>query len=139
MISIYRLIAAGFAAVTPVSAQADRAGSVETTTRIFEQALPNAPGKVLVAAEVLYPPGAASPPHTHPHSSFIYAYVLSGEIVSAVDDEPPRVYRPGESWHELPGARHRVSRNASPTKPAKLLAIFIVDPGEKQLTFPEGQ
>lgn len=108
----------------------------ETVTTVFERALPNVPGKALVAVEVVYPPGGASPSHTHPKSAFIYAYVLEGEIVSAVDGEKPRVYRAGESWHEVPGAHHRVSRNASNTKPAKLLAIFVMDPAERQLVTP---
>ena len=34
-----------------------------------------------------------------------------------------RVYKAGESWSELPGDRHKVSANASETKPAKLLAV----------------
>ena len=109
----------------------------ETTTVVFERELPNVPGRSLLAAEVLYPPGGASPSHTHPKSAFIYAYVLSGEIVSAVDDETPRAYRAGESWYEVPGAHHRVSRNASQTAPAKLLAIFVVDPSERQLVFAD--
>jgi quercetin dioxygenase-like cupin family protein len=111
----------------------------ETVTPIFEHALPNVPGKSLTAIEVLYPPGAASPAHSHPKSAFIYAYVLSGEVISAVDGEEPRVYRAGESWHELPGAHHRVSKNASQTKPAKLLVIFVMDPGERQLVLPSPQ
>jgi quercetin dioxygenase-like cupin family protein len=109
----------------------------ETVTPLFKGALPNVPGKALLAAEVLFPPGDASPPHTHPKSAFIYAYVLSGEIISAVDDEKPRVYRTGESWQEAPGAHHRVASNASKTKPAKLLVIFVMDPGETQLVFPD--
>ena len=117
----------------------ERAAPKETTTRIFERELPNVPGKSLVAAEVVYPPGSATAPHTHPKSAFIYAYVLSGEIVSAVDDEKPRVYHAGESWYEAPGAHHRVSRNASDTKPAKLLAIFVVDPRERQLRIPDAK
>jgi quercetin dioxygenase-like cupin family protein len=109
----------------------------ETVTPVFERALPNVPGNSFIAVEVAYPPGAASPSHTHPKSAFVYAYVLSGEIISAVDDETPRVYRAGESWHEVPGARHRVSRNASTSRPAKLLAIFVLDTGERQLVVPE--
>jgi quercetin dioxygenase-like cupin family protein len=109
----------------------------ETVTPIFERALPNIRGKSLIALEVLYRPGGASPPHKHPQSAFIYAYVLSGEIASAVDDEVPRVYRAGEGWFEVPGAHHRVSRNASKTEPAKLLAIFVVDDGQRQLVFPD--
>jgi quercetin dioxygenase-like cupin family protein len=109
----------------------------ETITPLFKRAMPNVPGKALSAVEVLFPPGAASPSHTHPKSAFIYAYVLSGEIVSAVDDEKPRVYRTGESWHEAPGAHHRETRNPSKAKPAKLLVVFVADPGERQLVFPD--
>jgi hypothetical protein len=34
------------------------------------------------------------------------------------------------------GLRHRVSRNASQTEPAKLLAVFVVDTDDKNLTTP---
>jgi hypothetical protein len=39
-------------------------------------------------------------------------------------------------WSELPGDRHGVSANASKTKPAKVLAVFVVD--ETELTIPFG-
>src|ERR1700752_1078164 len=94
----------------------------------------NIPGKSLIAVEVLYPPGGASLPHTHAKSSFIYAYVVSGSIASKVNDGPERVYQAGESFYEEPGARHPVSRNASKTTPAKLLAVFVVDSGDEELT-----
>nr|WP_298686174.1 cupin domain-containing protein [uncultured Dongia sp.] len=129
---------AAFLAIASIPTQAhETAGLQETLTPLFESALPNVPGKSLIALEVEYPPGAATPSHTHPKSAFIYAYVLSGEIVSAVDDGEPRVYRPGDSWHEAPGAHHRVSRNASETESAKLLVIFVLDPGERQMVVPD--
>jgi quercetin dioxygenase-like cupin family protein len=34
----------------------------------------------------------------------------------------------------LPGQRHNVSANASETKPAKLLAVFVLDRNETELT-----
>jgi quercetin dioxygenase-like cupin family protein len=37
---------------------------------------------------------------------------------------------------ETPGSSHRVSRNASATEPAKLLAVFVVDTEDKTLTTP---
>ncbi|MGO7258866.1 cupin domain-containing protein, partial [Rhizobium brockwellii] len=77
-----------------------------------------------------------SPSHTHAKSAFIYAYVISGAIESKVNDGKTRVYRAGESWSELPGALHSISRNASKTKPAKLLAVFVVDTSDKVLTTP---
>jgi quercetin dioxygenase-like cupin family protein len=119
-------------------AQAD-AKPASTATPIFERDLPNVPGKSLLAVEVAYPPGGASRPHRHPASAFIYAYVVSGAVVSAVDGERPRVYRAGESFYEAPGAHHRISRNASRTKPARLLAVFVKDSGKGQLVFPDGE
>jgi quercetin dioxygenase-like cupin family protein len=111
-------------------------GQAETVVPRFDQAITNIPGKSLVVVEVEYAPGAASPSHTHAKSAFIYAYVLSGEIESQVNDEAPRVYKAGESWYETPNARHQISRNASKTKPAKLLAVFVVDSNDKPLTTP---
>ena len=59
-----------------------------------------------------------------------------GEIRSQVNDGPARTYKAGESFSELPGDRHRVSANASETQPAKLLAVFVVDTAETELTLP---
>jgi quercetin dioxygenase-like cupin family protein len=83
-----------------------------------------------------YGPGGASPEHTHAKSAFIFAYVVSGQIESQVNNGPKRVYRAGESWYETPGSTHNVSRNASSTEPAKLLAVFVVDTSDKALTTP---
>ena len=69
----------------------------QTVTKNFEAAIPNIPGKSLLAVEVDYAPGAASPSHTHAKSAFIYAYVISGAIESKVNDGETRIYRAGES------------------------------------------
>jgi quercetin dioxygenase-like cupin family protein len=123
-------LAIAIAAATPAAA----AGIGETVTPQFQQAIPNIPGKSLVAVVVDYAPGGASHAHIHATSAFIYAYVLSGDIESQVNDGPTKVYHAGESFYETPGSRHRVSRNASKTKPAKLLAVFVVDTDDKELT-----
>jgi quercetin dioxygenase-like cupin family protein len=47
-------------------------------------------------------------------------------------------YKAGESFSELPGDRHSVSANASDTEPAQLLAVFVVDTNETELTTPLG-
>jgi hypothetical protein len=57
---------------------------------------------------------------------------------SQVNDGPVTTYEVGQSFSELPGHRHRVSANASETKPAKLLAVFVVDTNETELTTPFG-
>ncbi len=106
----------------------------DKVTPVFEQAIPNIPGKTLTSLIVDYQPGQASVPHIHTKTGFVFAYVISGEIESKVNDEPARIYKAGESWSEPPGATHSISRNASKTKPARLLAVFIADTGDKELT-----
>lgn len=132
-------VVAAAAAALILSAETGAQGTLlrETVTVVADEPIPNAPGKRLVSLIVDYPPGASSVPHHHARSAFIYAYVLSGEIRSQVDDGPVRVYRAGESWIENPGAHHRVSANASDKEPARLLAVFIVDVSDEPLTTPD--
>jgi quercetin dioxygenase-like cupin family protein len=122
-----------FAVAGPASAHGVRA---ETVTPKFNQPIPNIPGKSLVVVEVDYAAGAASPPHMHAKPAFIYAYVISGAIESKVNDGETDIYKAGESWSEPPNATHSVSRNASKTTPAKLLAVFVVDSDDTPLTTP---
>jgi quercetin dioxygenase-like cupin family protein len=105
-----------------------------TVTPAFRETIANIPGKSIVAVVVDYAPGGKTPPHHHAKSAFITGYVLSGAIRGQVDDGKVQVYKAGEHFTEMPGAHHRVSENASDTEPAKLLAIFVVDSDETQLT-----
>jgi quercetin dioxygenase-like cupin family protein len=105
-------------------------------TLVYQHELPNVPGKSIRGVLVEYGPGGASPGHTHARSAFIYATVLEGAVRSQINDGPVTVYAAGQSFSEMPGDRHRVSANASTTQPAKLLAVFVVDTGETELTTP---
>ena len=107
----------------------------QTVTPLSARVIPNLPGSSLVAVVVDYAPGETSMPHTRAKAVFIF-YVVSGAIESQVNDQPKRVYHAGESWYETPGSSHRLSRNASATEPAKLLAVFVVDTDDKTLTTP---
>jgi quercetin dioxygenase-like cupin family protein len=102
---------------------------------VFERAVPDLDlnGWSVTALEVSYGPGESSPPHHHP--GITIAYVLEGEIRSKVGDEPEETYRTGQMFMETPGQLHAVSRNASNTRPAKLLAVMLAEKG-KQLTTP---
>jgi quercetin dioxygenase-like cupin family protein len=134
------ILGAAYAAIAIATAMPAAAHGIgETVTPYFEQAITNIPGKSLVALVIDYAPGGASPSHIHAKSAFIFAYVLSGEIESQVDDGPRRIYHAGESFYETPGSRHPVSRNASKTKPARLLAVFVVNTDDKELTTPVNQ
>jgi quercetin dioxygenase-like cupin family protein len=105
-------------------------------TLVYQHELPNVPGKSIKSVLVEYGPGGYSPGHTHAKSAFIYATVLEGAIRSQVNDGPLTVYEAGQSFSEMPGDRHVVSANASETKPAKLLAVFVVDTNDTELTIP---
>jgi quercetin dioxygenase-like cupin family protein len=118
-----------------VLADVPKAKNVKVTL-VYQHDLPNVPGKSIKGVLVEYGPGGYSPAHTHPKSAFIYATVLKGAIRSQVNDGPVTVYEAGHSFSELPGDRHSVSATASDTKPAKLLAVFVVDTNETELTIP---
>jgi quercetin dioxygenase-like cupin family protein len=129
-------MAALFAALA-LGGAAAHAHELEQVDTVFEHAIPNVPGKSLVAVVVTYPAGGKSPSHRHAGSAFVYARVLSGAIRSQVDDQPARIYGVGESFHELPGSHHRVSENASRHEPASLLAVFVVDSDDAALTITD--
>lgn len=139
-----RLLIATAAALTLAAADASRAEDHAAEHNVavdvkpdFAGQIPNIPGKSLKTVIVTYGPGSASAPHRHARSAFILAYVLEGEVRSSVNGEPPRIFRAGEHWTESPGGLHGVSENASKTEPAKLLAIFVVDSNDNDLTRPD--
>ena len=106
-------------------------GGDAKVTVVYDHVIPNVPGKSIKGVLVEYAPGGSSPPHIHAKSAFIYATVLEGEIKSQVNDGPVKIYHTGENWSENPGDHHGVSANASATKPARILAVFVVDTSEK--------
>jgi quercetin dioxygenase-like cupin family protein len=126
--------ALAFVALAVVAARA-AAKNVKVST-VYEHELPNVPGKSIKGVLVEYGPGGTSSGHTHAPSAFIYATVLEGEINSAVNGGPVVTYKTGQSFSEMPGDKHDVSANASATKPAKLLAVFVVNTDELPLTTP---
>jgi quercetin dioxygenase-like cupin family protein len=74
-----------------------------------------------------------SPPHRH--TGPVFAYILEGRIENQVDPDAPKTYNAGDFFYEPAMHVHRVLRNLSRTKPAKLL-IFEV--GEKGKAFTIG-
>ncbi|MGO4326107.1 cupin domain-containing protein [Cupriavidus sp. 2TAF22] len=100
----------------------------ESVQPVMKQAIPEAGGKNVLLATVTFAPGQESTPHVHPGS--IFAYVLEGSVVSQLGGEPAKTYARGQSWYEPPGAQHLVTRNASKTRPARLLVFAIAAEGE---------
>ncbi|MFJ3523266.1 cupin domain-containing protein [Pseudomonas sp. NPDC090203] len=133
-----KLLAAGVACVAfsltltvPVTAMAHD-GEHEKVTVLETHPMLNAPGKKAMMLTVDYKPGQVSIPHSHSGSAL--AYVLEGEVVSRVNDGKAITYKVGQSWYEPAGSKHYESRNASKTKPAKLLVFILLDDNGEILT-----
>ncbi len=87
------------------------------------------------AVEVTLEPGQAGDSHRHPGPAF--GYVLEGEYEWAIDDQPAKILKVGETFYE--SARqclHRVSRNSGKVK-MRMLAWVLHPRDAKDLVIPE--
>jgi len=126
----FALLAEFIASTRDADAQAQPAASQPPRPPVFKHDLPNVSldGWEVTVSHVDYPPGRVGAPHQH--AGFVLAYVLQGNIVAKVSGQgPERTYAVGEMFYEQPGAVHEVSRNASQTEPAKLLAMIFAKKG----------
>ncbi|RRW52142.1 cupin domain-containing protein [Pseudomonas moraviensis] len=123
------LVAAALAFTLSASAMAHDPS--EKITVLQEQLLKNAPGKKAMMIEVDYQPGQSSIAHKHEGTAM--AYVLDGEVISQIKGEKALTYKKGQFWYEPAGSEHLVSKNASSTKPAKLLVFMVLAPDEQVL------
>ena len=94
---------------------------------IFTQDLPpvSLDGWKMTALEISYAPGQVDRAHRHP--GFVFGYVLEGDLRFKVDGGEETIYHAGQMFYEKPGSVHRVSANASATKPCRFLAMVFVD------------
>jgi len=96
-------------------------------TPLMSKDLKESPGKEGMMMVVEYPPGNADPIHRHNAHGFIY--VLEGSVVMQVKGGKQVPLVAGQTFYEGPDDVHVVGRNASSTKPAKLLVFFVKDKG----------
>ena len=97
---------------------------------VFVHDLPNLTmdGWEVTVSHVDYPPGRVGA--VHHHAGFVLAYVLEGAVVAKVSGQgDEKTYHVGQMFYEQPGATHEVSKNASQTQPAKLLAMIFAKKG----------
>ena len=103
--------------------------------QILSQPLSDLPGREVRMSLLDRAPGAASPPHRHPgHHTF--GYVIEGTYEFAVDRQPPRLLKAGDTFYEPPGAVHSTSRNPSTDQRLKIL-VFMVAEQKNPSTIPE--
>ena len=96
-------------------------------TPLMSKDLTDFPGKEVLMITVEYPPGGLDPIHRHNAHGFLY--VLEGSVVMQVKGGKEVTLTPGQTFYEGPDDVHVVGRNASPTRPAKMLVILVKDKG----------
>jgi len=97
---------------------------------VFKHDLPNVTmdGWEVTVSYVDYAPGRVGA--VHHHAGFVLAYVLEGTVVARISGQgEERTYTAGQMFYEQPGATHEVSKNASQTQPARLLAMIFAKKG----------
>jgi quercetin dioxygenase-like cupin family protein len=102
---------------------------------VFTHDLPNVTmdGWEVTVSYVDYAPGRVGA--AHHHAGFVLAYVLEGAVIAKISGQgEERTYTTGQMFYEQPGATHEVSKNASQTQPAKLLAMIFAKKGSTLTT-----
>jgi quercetin dioxygenase-like cupin family protein len=96
-------------------------------TPLMSKELKEGPGKEGLMIVVEYPPGSSDP--IHRHNANAYVYVLEGSVVMQVKGGKQVTLTPGQTFYEGPDDIHVVGRNASSTRPAKMLVFLVKDKG----------
>jgi quercetin dioxygenase-like cupin family protein len=106
-----------------------------TRPPVFKHDLPNLTMDdwEVTANYVDYAPGRVGAAHRHP--GFVLVYVLEGAVIARISGQgEEKTYKAGEMFYEQPGATHEVSKNASQTQPARLLAMIFAKKGSPLTT-----
>jgi quercetin dioxygenase-like cupin family protein len=131
VIASFALLADVLATEAQAGAQAPApSGAATPTPPVFKHDLPNVSldDWEVTVSHVDYSPGRVGA--VHHHAGFVLAYVLEGAIVAKISGQgEEKTYTVGQMFYEQPGATHEVSRNASQTQPAKLLAMIFAKKG----------
>ncbi len=122
-------------ATAGIRADAAQTAPAAPQAPVFTRDLPpvSLDGWEIRVSHVDYAPGRVGMPHQH--GGFLFAYVLQGSVVAQVIgngvSDQVRTYRTGEMFYEPIGSTHQVSKNASATEPARLLAINLLPKGAR--------
>src|SRR5262245_47328243 len=85
--------------------------------------------------EVTFGPGQEDTPHRHAGPTF--GYGLEGEYEHAIDDEPVKTYKAGDTFYEPTRSLHRVARNPSARTRTRLVAVTLHPRDTKDPTIRE--
>ncbi|MDG3005926.1 cupin domain-containing protein [Paludisphaera mucosa] len=119
-----------------VLARHDERGRTEVTRLSRRDIVEKLDGKDATATveEVSIGPGERVPPHRH--TGPVFGYVLDGEYEHAINAEPVKTYKAGDTFYEPSGCLHRVTRNPSAKARTRLLAVILHPRDAEKVTVP---
>ena len=89
----------------------------------------------VTVVEVTLKPGQGGEPHRHPGP--VIGYVLEGEYELGIDQQPPKVFKAGQTFYEPTGCLHCVSTNPAAKGNTRVLAVVLHPRDAKQIAIPE--
>jgi quercetin dioxygenase-like cupin family protein len=118
-------------------AQHSGSGQVKVTQLSQREIIEKLDGKDARATVevVTIEPGQKDTPHRHVGP--VFGYVLEGEYQHALDDEPIKTFRAGETFYEPSGSVHRVAQNPNTKTRTRLLATILHPRDVTQVTVRE--
>jgi len=127
----------GIGVAVTFAADHDHHKAVKVTQLSQRDIIEKLDGKAASATvvEVTFEPGQKNSPHRH--TGPVFGYVLEGEYEHALDDEPVKKYKAGDTFYEPSGCVHRVTRNPSARQKTRLLAVILHPRDTKETTIPE--
>jgi quercetin dioxygenase-like cupin family protein len=118
-------------------ARAQEAVPRPVAQELLSRILHDVDGRQVAVTKLVYAPGVASMPHRH--QAYLAVYVVSGQVESALDDEAPVLYGPGDVWYESHNQLHRVFRNPSSTEPFTAIVFALRDPDHPAVRASEAE
>ena len=130
-------LAAGIGVGVAVTFAADHHKAVKVTQLSQRDIIEKLDGKAASATvlEVTFEPGQKDTPHRH--AGPVFGYVLEGEYEHAINDEPVKTYKAGDTFYEPSGCVHRVSKNPAAKGNTRVLAVVLHPRDARQITIPE--
>lgn len=127
LVAVLICLAGCATAQTKKTAGRETGNSLPSVRQVLSQPLPPMDGNHLrvILEEVNFGPGASAPMHTHPCP--VIGYMAMGAIESKVKGAPEGVFQSGQAFFEPANGVHEIARNASRSRPARLIAIHICD------------
>ena len=112
-------------------------GQVKSTQLSQREIIEKLNGKDASVTVRLVTIGPGQADSAHRHAGPVFGYVMEGEYEHAMDGEPIKTYKAGETFYEPSEVVHRVARNPSAKSMTRLLAVIVHPRDAKEVTIRE--